>query len=353
MAPLARTPPNVARCAVWRTSVGSTCAAGVGAEVVERLERLVREVDRVAPVDEHVVGDGREHHRFGVGEPVGFDERGLEHALGGVGRRGCRRSGGTSCASRSTGTPSVVERPDREARRAAARVARDEREAVHERERAVVAGRGGGCRFAIATSIVSPAPQPGVAVAGAELHAGAHDLAGLDARVEQPEHRLRDRRARCPPRGRRAGGAAGGRPHPARRAGARRRRRREISTSKPARVVGPQVERAARHEVEAGVVPVAGDEPGLDRALVEREPEVRAAVLDRVRARRRARTRRPAASRPSSGAGRTPAGRPECSGAESPLRHRVSSRYLRERILAIICLRDGSRQVRSPAHRAR
>ena len=48
-------------------------------------------------------------------------------------------------------------------------------------------------------------------------------------------------------------------------------------------VVGPQVERAARHEVEAGVVPVARDEPGLDRALVQREAEVRAAVLDRER----------------------------------------------------------------------
>ena len=47
-------------------------------------------------------------------------------------------------------------------------------------------------RFAIATSVVSPAPQPGIAVAGAELDAGAHDLARLDAGVEQPEHRLRD-----------------------------------------------------------------------------------------------------------------------------------------------------------------
>ena len=54
-----------------------------------------------------------------------------------------------------------------------------------------------------------------------------------------------------------------------------------ISTSKPRRVVGPQVERAARHEVEACVVPVTRDEPGLDGALVQREAEMRAAVLDR------------------------------------------------------------------------
>ena len=50
-----------------------------------------------------------------------------------------------------------------------------------------------------------------------------------------------------------------------------------------ARVVGPHVERASRHEIEARVVPVARDEPGLHRALVEREAQVGAPVLDRVR----------------------------------------------------------------------
>ncbi len=48
-----------------------------------------------------------------------------------------------------------------------------------------------------------------------------------------------------------------------------------------ARVVGPEVERAARNEVEARVMPVTGDESGLDGALVERKAEVRAPVLDR------------------------------------------------------------------------
>ena len=51
----------------------------------------------------------------------------------------------------------------------------------------------------------------------------------------------------------------------------------------PARVVGPEVERAARHEVEARVMPVTRDEPGLDGSLMQREPEVRAAVFDRER----------------------------------------------------------------------
>ncbi len=47
------------------------------------------------------------------------------------------------------------------------------------------------------------------------------------------------------------------------------------------RVVGPRIERAAGHEVEAGVVPVTGQEAGLDRALMQRETEMRAPVLDR------------------------------------------------------------------------
>ena len=50
------------------------------------------------------------------------------------------------------------------------------------------------------------------------------------------------------------------------------------------RVVGPEVERAPGLEVELRVVPVTREQSRLDRALVEREPHVRAAVLDRPRA---------------------------------------------------------------------
>ena len=50
------------------------------------------------------------------------------------------------------------------------------------------------------------------------------------------------------------------------------------------RVVGPRIERAAGHEVEAGVVPVTGQEAGFDRALMQRKTEMRAPVLDRERA---------------------------------------------------------------------
>ena len=48
-------------------------------------------------------------------------------------------------------------------------------------------------------------------------------------------------------------------------------------------VVRPHVERASRHQIEAGVMPVTGDETGLDRALVEGEAQVGAPVLDGVR----------------------------------------------------------------------
>ena len=48
-------------------------------------------------------------------------------------------------------------------------------------------------------------------------------------------------------------------------------------------VVGPHVERASRHQIEACVMPVAGNEAGLDGPLVQGEAQVRAPVLDRPR----------------------------------------------------------------------
>ena len=54
------------------------------------------------------------------------------------------------------------------------------------------------------------------------------------------------------------------------------------STGKTRSVVGELVERAAGAEVEARVVPVAGEDAVRDRAAVEREAHVRAAVVDGV-----------------------------------------------------------------------
>src|SRR5439155_8977507 len=51
---------------------------------------------------------------------------------------------------------------------------------------------------------------------------------------------------------------------------------------KRAQVVGPLVERATGGEIEARVVPVAGEDSVADRAAVKREAHVRAAVVDRL-----------------------------------------------------------------------
>ena len=47
------------------------------------------------------------------------------------------------------------------------------------------------------------------------------------------------------------------------------------------RVVRPQIEGAAAFEVEAGVVPMTGQDPVLDAAAVEREAHVRAPIVER------------------------------------------------------------------------
>ena len=49
-----------------------------------------------------------------------------------------------------------------------------------------------------------------------------------------------------------------------------------------AHIVGKQVERAAAGEVEAGVMPVAGQDAVAHRAAIERKAHVRAAIIDGV-----------------------------------------------------------------------
>ena len=50
------------------------------------------------------------------------------------------------------------------------------------------------------------------------------------------------------------------------------------------RVVRPEVERAAALEIEAGVVPMTGQDAVLDASAVEREAHVRASVVEREHA---------------------------------------------------------------------
>ncbi len=54
---------------------GQHVGGGVAADVAERLEGLVGEVDGVAAVDEDVVGDGGEHHALDVAECTWSGER--------------------------------------------------------------------------------------------------------------------------------------------------------------------------------------------------------------------------------------------------------------------------------------
>ena len=311
------------------------------------LRRLVREVDRVALVDEHVVRYGGEHHGFGVRSRSGSTSvvsstrSAASDALVSMKRE-------YQPASRSTGTPSLVSGPT--GNRAHARAvspATNTRPCTSASARSSRGGGGGGSPSR--SRVVSPVPQPDLAVANAELHAGAHDRTRIDARVEEPEHRLRhDERdvlletfaeatLQVADRIR-----FGTRPHEDVAVG-------DLDVEAP-RVVRPQVERAARNEIEACVVPVAGDEPRLDGSLVEREPEVRAAVLDRVPAavvpehddRERADLRPELAGRP-------------CRSAWVPARVlslRSSSRgpsplFTRTNTCDNL-LRDGSRQVRPP-----
>ena len=89
--------------------------------------------------------------------------------------------------------------------------------------------------------------------------------------------------AGCPARARPAAACAGGSPgRRARRRGRPRSRRPSTSTGNPRRSSANWSKVPPRGEVEAGVVPVAGEDAVADRAAVEREAHVRAAVVDGV-----------------------------------------------------------------------
>ena len=215
----------------------------------ERLERLVGEVDRVTPVDEDVIGHGREHHRFRVADVRGVHERGREHAFGRVGGAGLDEAP-VPLREPVDGHAVARQRADREARRATARVARDEGEAVHERERAIV-GIEMGEEVGHRDEHGEAGAPAGIAVARAEVDAGPHDLARLDARVEQPEHRLGDdeRDVLLEPL---AQTALEVRDHIGVRAGGDEHVVAADLDVEAARVVGPEVERAAGRRGRSG-----------------------------------------------------------------------------------------------------
>ena len=254
-------------------------AGGVGADVAERLERLVREVDGVAAVDEDVVGHRREHHPFDV-LGVARRDRGGERTLGGVRRPGLDEA--AVPLAETLGIDAVVERVEPEPRRLIARVARHEDEPVREREAAVglVEVRQEVGHRDEHGEPRAPAVPP---VARAEVEPDLHDVGRLHPGLEQPEHGLRDHEREpvfetlLQPAAQVRHGIAG----------VARVDEHVVTVDRhveATRVVGERIEGAAARKVEAGVVPVTRDEAALDRALVQREAHVRAAVLDRVRA---------------------------------------------------------------------
>ena len=170
------------------------------------------------------------------------------------------------------------QRPDGEAGRHARAVERERGQALVERVRPVVGiehreqvGEARVHRQALA--------EPGSAVAGAELEPGAKWLVRNGASLDEADHRLRDHE-------RQVALEAVAEPRTAQRQ--RVAERREIDPDfavadldrEHAQLVGPLVERAARRDVEAGVAPVAREDASRERAAVEREAHVRAAVVD-------------------------------------------------------------------------
>ena len=254
---------------------------GLAPHVVERLERLVGEVERVTAVDEHVVGDRGEDHALDVGAARVAGERGREHPLGGVRRTRVDEPPVPTLQPAGRRGAVGAQRREREPRRMVAGVARHEREPVHERER-VVLGREVRQEVRHCNEHgQTRAPALG-SVAGPEVETDPHDLARRLTRLEQTEHRLGDHQRESLLQAVLEAGAQV-RDHVGRRAGHDEHLVGLDQHVESAGVVGEEVERAAGHEVEAGVVPVARDEPGLDRALAQREAQVRATVFDRER----------------------------------------------------------------------
>ena len=243
------------------------------------LERLVDEVERVAAVQVTVIGGGCEEHvgellRRGAGADRG-DERTLpapSASRTSMKPRNQRpnRPGSTSPGSGSSGDPRRLHR----------RVGGDVGQAVVERGGALVAGQP---RHEVhpARQRRQPAEPTPAAPQGAELEPGGKRVRSAGIRVGQRDRRLREDEWDVPPQ-------PVVQPLPLMRQRVVGRRQIDVDVvavdldRKAAQIVGPLVERAAPAEIEASVVPVAGQDAVADRAAVKREAHMRATVVDGV-----------------------------------------------------------------------
>ena len=266
------------------------------AHVVQHLERLVGEVDGVAAVEEDVVGGGRPHDG---GQPV--RRRGRSHRAGQDCARPRRRSRVSMKrryqAAQPLGREGRRQRLQGEPRGMAPGVPGHEGQPVHEGQHPVLlvepvehVDHAGQHR--------EPRPPPGAPVAGSEVDPGPRRLRG--AAWPGPGRRVRPSTA-----------LAITSVSPCSRPSSRRRRnwvRRSTAgsttttTSLPSsldrvgpHVVGEGIEGAARLEVEAGVVPVAGQQAVLRPCPGAAESPYAGSGRPPRRPGRRTRRRRPAA----------------------------------------------------------
>ena len=275
-----RSPRTGSPRAVWCTRVGQHLVGGLGTDVVERLERLVGEVEGVAAVEEHVVGDRREHGPLDLVERRARRQRGGEHALGGV------AGAGVDEAPVPVGQAGRRRHRRRRRRRAAAGSGADgpgchgPRSGARGRaRRAWSSASSDGEEVGHRDQDGEPGAPPAVVVAGAEVDTAPHDLRVRHPEVAQAEHRLGDHQ-----RDPRLEAVVEATPQVRDGIADRAGRHEDVVTVaddvEAASVVGEGVEGAAGGEIEPGVVPVARHQPLLDRPLVEREAHVGTAVLD-------------------------------------------------------------------------
>ena len=171
-------------------------------------------------------------------------------------------------------------RIEREPRRLHRRVGGDVGQAVVERGGSLVAGQP---RHEVhqARQRRQPAEPTPAAPKGAELEPGGKRIRSARVRVGQRDRRLREDEWDVPPQ-------PVVQPLPLMRQRVVGRRQVDVDVvavdldGKPAQIVGPLVEGAAGAEIEASVVPVAGEDPVADRPAVKREAHMRATVVDGV-----------------------------------------------------------------------
>ena len=250
------------------------------ADQIEALERLVDEVERVSAVGEGAIRLGREQKVSERGWRGAGSDGGEHGALGRL----------PMAYRRPTPQPALEGREIRRARerrtllarRLPFAVGRDAAGAVEQGEIVLLLGEHG---QEIAERGEDGQPHaPAVTVARAEQHDLPDDVRRWHVGREFALHRLGDDKAEvvgetvvespAPMRGRVS--VAEGRLHP----------NLQVThfDGTGRHVVGPQIEGAAARKIEAGVVPVAGQDTVLDAAAVERKAHVRTAIVERENA---------------------------------------------------------------------